>query len=158
MKSPLQLYPLNSQDLILNSPLEVLHISLLMSIKKMVLDRDRNFYLISLSIFITWLLDTVWIFRERFYANQFWALKGSWISKKSKSTSVFQTAIYQLIILMVIFTLNRYRYTLQELPSMLLRLKKRADSFDNWATEVKRSLDPSDPKVGMSVTNRISPC
>ena len=121
----------------------------------MVLDRDRNFYLISLSIFITWLLDTVWIFRERFYANQFWALKGSWISK---STSVFQTAIYQLIILMVICTLNRYRYTLQELPSMLLRLKKRADSFDNWATEVKRSLDPSDPKVGMSVTNRISPC
>ena len=31
---------------------------------------------------------------------------------------------------------------------MLLRLKRRADSFDNWATEVKRSLDPSDPKVG----------
>lgn len=57
---------------------------------------------------------------------------------------------------MVVCTLNRYRYTLQELPSMLLRLKKRADSFDNWATEVKRSLDPSDPKVGMSVTNRIS--
>lgn len=151
MKSPLQLYPLNSQDLILNSPLEVLHISLLMSVKKMVLDRNRNFYLISLSIFITWLLDAVWIFRERFYANQFWALKGSWISK---SMSVF----HQLIILMVICTLNRYRYTLQELPSMLLRLKKRADSFDNWATEVKRSLDPSDPKVGMSVTNRISPC
>ena len=117
----------------------------------MVLDRDIRFYLISLSIFITWLLDTVWIFRERFYANQ----KGSWISK---SMSVFQTAIYHLIILMVICTLNRYRYTLQELPSMLLRLKKRADSFDNWATEVKRSLDPSDPKVGMSVTNRISPC
>ena len=31
---------------------------------------------------------------------------------------------------------------------MLLRLKRRADSFDNWATEVKRSLDTSDPKVG----------
>ena len=46
---------------------------------------------------------------------------------------------------------NRYRYTLQELPSMLLRLKRRADSFDNWATEVKRSLDPSDPKVGKLV-------
>ena len=45
---------------------------------------------------------------------------------------------------------NRYRYTLQELPSMLLRLKRRADSFDNWATEVKRALDPSDPKVGKS--------
>lgn len=44
----------------------------------------------------------------------------------------------------------RYRYTLQELPSMLLRLKRRADSFDNWATEVKRALDPSDPKVDVS--------
>ena len=31
---------------------------------------------------------------------------------------------------------------------MLLRLKRRADSFDNWATEVKRALDPSDHKVG----------
>lgn len=44
----------------------------------------------------------------------------------------------------------RFRYTLQELPSMLLRLKRRADSFDNWATEVKRALDPSDPKVDVS--------
>ncbi|XP_015761819.1 PREDICTED: LOW QUALITY PROTEIN: lysine-specific demethylase 5A-like [Acropora digitifera] len=44
----------------------------------------------------------------------------------------------------------RYRYTLQELPSMLLRLKRRADSFDNWATEVKRALDPSDHKVDVS--------
>ena len=51
---------------------------------------------------------------------------------------------------------NRYRYTLQELPSMLLRLKRRADSFDNWATEVKRSLDPSDPKVGELVENFIT--
>lgn len=51
---------------------------------------------------------------------------------------------------------NRYRYTLQELPSMLLRLKRRADSFDNWATEVKRSLDPSDPKVGKLVKNFIT--
>ena len=42
----------------------------------------------------------------------------------------------------------RYRYTLQELPSMLLRLKRRADSFDNWATEVKGALDPADHKVG----------
>lgn len=39
---------------------------------------------------------------------------------------------------------------------MLLRLKRRADSFDNWATEVKRSLDPSDPKVGKLVKNFIS--
>lgn len=39
---------------------------------------------------------------------------------------------------------------------MLLRLKRRADSFDNWATEVKRSLDPSDPKVGELVKNFIT--
>jgi len=38
---------------------------------------------------------------------------------------------------------------------MLLRLKRRADSFDNWATEVKRALDPSDPKVGESAENSI---
>ena len=38
---------------------------------------------------------------------------------------------------------------------MLLRLKRRADSFDNWATEVKRSLDPSDPKVGELVKNLL---
>ena len=50
---------------------------------------------------------------------------------------------------------NRYRYTLQELPSMLLRLKRRADSFDNWATEVKRALDPSDPKVGELVEDIV---
>ena len=42
----------------------------------------------------------------------------------------------------------RYRYTLQELPSMLFRLKLRADSFDNWASEVKRTLDASLHKVG----------
>lgn len=53
------------------------------------------------------------------------------------------------VLINVLFLIHfRYRYTLQELPSMLLRLKRRADSFDNWATEVKRSLDPSDPKVG----------
>lgn len=51
---------------------------------------------------------------------------------------------------------NRYRYTLQELPSMLLRLKRRADSFDNWATEVKRALDPSDPKVGELVEDIVT--
>ena len=35
----------------------------------------------------------------------------------------------------------RYRYTLDELPAMLHRLKVRAESFDNWAIKVKEALE-----------------
>ncbi|XP_064606539.1 lysine-specific demethylase 5A-like isoform X1 [Liolophura sinensis] len=35
----------------------------------------------------------------------------------------------------------RYRYTLDELPIMLHRLKVRAESYDNWATNVRNALD-----------------
>ncbi|XP_006815984.1 LOW QUALITY PROTEIN: lysine-specific demethylase 5A [Saccoglossus kowalevskii] len=35
----------------------------------------------------------------------------------------------------------RYRYTLDELPAMLHRLKVRAESFDNWANRVKQALE-----------------
>ncbi|XP_064633580.1 lysine-specific demethylase 5A-like isoform X2 [Lineus longissimus] len=35
----------------------------------------------------------------------------------------------------------RYRYTLDELPTMLHRLKVRAESFDNWAIKVKKALE-----------------
>ena len=35
----------------------------------------------------------------------------------------------------------RYRYTLDELPAMLHRLKVRAESFDNWAFKVKAALE-----------------
>lgn len=38
----------------------------------------------------------------------------------------------------------RYRYTLDELPAMLHRLKVRAESFDNWAFKVKTALEASD--------------
>ncbi|XP_076469736.1 lysine-specific demethylase 5A-like isoform X2 [Babylonia areolata] len=37
----------------------------------------------------------------------------------------------------------RYRYTLDELPSMLHRLKMRAESFDKWSSNVRRALDAS---------------
>ena len=37
----------------------------------------------------------------------------------------------------------RFRYTLDELPSMLSQLKKRADSFENWCQDVKAMLDPN---------------
>ena len=40
------LYPFNSQDLIVNLPLLLLHISLLISYKNLVLDQDNNFGLI----------------------------------------------------------------------------------------------------------------
>ncbi|CAH2316157.1 lysine-specific demethylase 5C isoform X1 [Pelobates cultripes] len=38
----------------------------------------------------------------------------------------------------------RYRYTLDELPAMLHRLKGRAESFDSWASKVRKALDVED--------------
>lgn len=38
----------------------------------------------------------------------------------------------------------RYRYTLDELPVMLHRLKVRAESFDNWAIKVKNALEATE--------------
>lgn len=35
----------------------------------------------------------------------------------------------------------RYRYTLDELPPLLQRLKVRAESFDHWAVKVKEALE-----------------
>ncbi|KDR13965.1 hypothetical protein L798_11923, partial [Zootermopsis nevadensis] len=40
----------------------------------------------------------------------------------------------------------RYRYTLDELPVMLHKLKLRAESFDNWVSTVKNALDLNSPK------------
>ena len=52
--------PFNSQDLIVNSPLLLLHISLQIGYENLVLDQDNNSYLISLNILITCLLNNVW--------------------------------------------------------------------------------------------------
>lgn len=41
----------------------------------------------------------------------------------------------------------RYRYTLDELPLMLQKLKRKAESFDNWVNLVKEALDPNTPKT-----------
>ncbi|KAM6149263.1 lysine-specific demethylase 5C-like [Rhynchocyon petersi] len=38
----------------------------------------------------------------------------------------------------------RYRYTLDELPAMLHKLKVRAESFDIWANKVQRALEMED--------------
>ena len=47
------------------------------------------------------------------------------------------------------FIFVRYRYTLDELPAMLHRLKVRAESFDNWANKVKNALNATqDSKLG----------
>ncbi|XP_076331157.1 lysine-specific demethylase 5A-like isoform X4 [Tachypleus tridentatus] len=44
----------------------------------------------------------------------------------------------------------RYRYTLDELPVMLQRLKLRAEAFDNWTVKVKNALEaPEDEKLGI---------
>ena len=45
----------------------------------------------------------------------------------------------------------RYRYTLDELPAMLQKLKVRAESYDNWAFKVKTALEATkDQKLGKS--------
>ena len=53
---------LNSQDLIVNSLLQLLHIFVQISYENLVIDQDSSFYLISLNILITCLLNIVlWI-------------------------------------------------------------------------------------------------
>ena len=49
----------------------------------------------------------------------------------------------------------RYRYTLDELLSMLHRLKVRAESFDSWANRVKEALEQEE---GNKIGRRRWPC
>lgn len=58
--------------------------------------------------------------------------------------------MYLLHKLMSLYHVLRYRYTLDELPPLLHRLKVRAESFDHWAVKVKEALEakPED-KLGM---------
>ena len=64
-----------SEITFVNSPLTLLHIFFFNWLQEFdVIDQD-NFYLISLSIFITCLLNNVRI-REKLYVNHFWELKG----------------------------------------------------------------------------------
>lgn len=44
----------------------------------------------------------------------------------------------------------RYRYTLDELPIMLQKLKLKAESFDSWVTKVKEAMDPKNDKIELS--------
>lgn len=49
----------------------------------------------------------------------------------------------------------RYRYTLDELPAMLQKLKVRAESYDNWAFKVKTALEATkDQKLGKSWSHK----
>ena len=50
-----------TRDLIVNSPVWMPHISSQTSYESLVLDQDNLFYLIRLSILITFLLDNVWM-------------------------------------------------------------------------------------------------
>ena len=51
----------SSQDLIVNTPFKLLHISLWIGYENLVLNQDNKLYLMSLSILTTCLLDNVWI-------------------------------------------------------------------------------------------------
>lgn len=53
-----------------------------------------------------------------------------------------------LFFVLIFLSECRHRYTLEELNDMLAESKRRADSFDNWANEVRHALKPSsNPKV-----------
>lgn len=41
----------------------------------------------------------------------------------------------------------RYRYTLDELPAMLEKLKLRAECYDEWCEQVNQCLDPEATKT-----------
>lgn len=41
----------------------------------------------------------------------------------------------------------KYRYTLDELPLMLRKLKVKAESFETWITKVRAVLDPETPRI-----------
>ena len=53
----------------------VKHVAVTCFIVNKLTNQDNNFYLISLSILITCLLDNVWIDRETLRVNQNWELK-----------------------------------------------------------------------------------
>ncbi|KAL0125081.1 hypothetical protein PUN28_004314 [Cardiocondyla obscurior] len=44
----------------------------------------------------------------------------------------------------------RYRYTLDELPIMLQKLKLKAESFDSWVAKVKEAMDPKNDKIELN--------
>ncbi|XP_033211975.1 lysine-specific demethylase lid isoform X3 [Belonocnema kinseyi] len=44
----------------------------------------------------------------------------------------------------------RYRYTLDELPIMLQKLKLKAESFDSWVSKVKEAMDPKGEKIELN--------
>ena len=46
-----------------------------------MLDQDSSFYMISLNILITFLLNNVWYYREKFHVDHFCELKSSRFSK-----------------------------------------------------------------------------
>lgn len=45
----------------------------------------------------------------------------------------------------------RYRYTLDELPGMLHRLKVRAESLDNWSAKVRNAFNLKENKLSKSI-------
>lgn len=52
------------------------------------------------------------------------------------------TELGQIYFFLPIF--SRYRYTLDELPTMLHKLKVWAESFDSWANKVRVALEVED--------------
>ena len=66
-----------SLNLIVNSPLKLIHISLNISNETLALNHDNEFYLISQSILIACLLENVWILKgDITYLNLLCEFKG----------------------------------------------------------------------------------
>ena len=67
--------PFDSQDLIVNSPLLLLHITLLISYENFVLEQDNIFCLICVSLLtVCWIMNGY--FGEKLHVKHFWELKG----------------------------------------------------------------------------------
>nr|XP_053636080.1 lysine-specific demethylase 5B-like [Cherax quadricarinatus] len=68
---------------------------------------------------------------------------------RKEMSDTIQATLYQTLNLMKLNHINYescglqliYRYTLDELPPLLQRLKVRAESFDHWAVKVKEALE-----------------
>ena len=85
------LYPFNSQNLIVNPLLYLLHLFLWICYKNFVLDQDKNFYLMSLSILITCLLDYMDILGR----SCMWITSGSYLTLYTlTSVCIFSTLFF----------------------------------------------------------------
>ena len=120
--------PFNSQDLIVNSPLQLLLISLSISQENLVLDQDNNFYLIHLSILITCLLNNEWIIQGEFTCYALLGVKGLNDLKQMPVDGSFNNITLYILTSVCIFSLLFYTIPMELIRRICLTIK----SFVSW--------------------------